>query len=81
MKVKNLKKTIASLNKELCELHLNEPSETYYKMRREDIEFAITALEDQLDFEKRMLPFKIALYGFVVVSLGLLVYALTAIPY
>ena len=50
-------------------------------MRREDIEFAITALEDQLDFEKRMLPFKIALVAFVVASLGLLVYAYTATPY
>lgn len=81
MKVRKLKKLIDSLNKELCELHLNEPSEAYYKMRRTDIEFAITALEDQLDFERRMLPFKIALIGFVVFSLGLMVYALSYVPY
>ena len=40
-----------------------------------DIEFKIVALEDQLDFQKRMLPLKIMLYGFIVTAIGLLIWA------
>ena len=41
-----------------------------------DIEFEIVAIEDYLDFDRSMLPFKIALYVFVVVALGVITYAI-----
>lgn len=81
MKVRKLKEQLKETQQELYDLHLNEPSEVYYKKRRSELEYAIAALEDEIIFEKQMLPFQIALIGFVVISLGLFVYAYTAIPY
>lgn len=81
MKVRKLKQQLKETQQELYDLHLDEPSEVYYKKRKAELEFEIVNLEDEIEFEKKMLPFQIALVAFVVVSLGLLVYALTAIPY
>ena len=78
MKNKEIKDKIRQLEKERNEL-------LYYKHEGKDIEmvvqtisdieFKIVALEDQLDFQKRMLPFKIMLYGFIVTAIGLLIWA------
>ena len=81
MKLRKLQKKLVETQQELYDLHLNEPSEVYYKNKRSELEYAIAALEDEIIFEKQMLPFQIALIGFVVISLGLFVYAYTAIPY
>jgi len=81
MKLRKLQKRLVETQQELYDLHLNEPSEVYYKNKRSELEYAIAALEDEIIFEKQMLPFQIALIGFVVISLGLFVYAYTAIPY
>jgi predicted Zn-dependent protease len=81
MKVKKLRKKLKEAQQELYDLHLNEPSEVYYKKRRAELEFEIAALEDEIEFEKKMLPFQLALIGFVVASLGLFVYAYAATPY
>ena len=81
MKVRKLKQQLKETKQELYDLHLNEPSEVYYKKRREELEFAIVVLEDEIYFEKKMLPFQIALVAFVVISLGLFVYAYLATPY
>lgn len=81
MKLRKLQKRLVETQQELYDLHLNEPSEVYYKNKRSELEYAIAALEDEIIFEKQMLPFQVALIGFVVISLGLFVYAYTAIPY
>jgi len=81
MKVKKLRKKLKEAQQELYDLHLDEPSEVYYKKRRAELEFEIVNLIDELDFESRMLPFHLALVAFVVVSLGLFVYAYVAKPY
>jgi hypothetical protein len=81
MKVKRLRKKLKETQQELWDLHLNEPSEVYYKKRRAELEFDIVNLIDELEFESRMLPFQLALVAFVVVCLGLLVYAFLATPY
>jgi hypothetical protein len=81
MKVRKLKEQLKETQQELYDLHLDEPSEVYYKKRREELEYAIVALEDEIIFEKQMLPLKLALIGFVVASLGLFVYAYVATPY
>jgi hypothetical protein len=51
----------------------------YAALALSDIEYKIAALEDVLDFETRMLPFKIMLYGFIVIAIGLLICAYTTI--
>ena len=81
MKLRKLQKKLVETQQELYDLHLNEPSEVYYKNKRSELEYAIAALEDEIIFEKQMLPFQIALIAFVVISLGMFVYAYTATPY
>ena len=81
MKLRKLKQQLKKTQQELYDLHLDEPSEVYYKKRREELEYAIASIEDEIEFQKKMLPFQIALVAFVVISLGLFVYAYTAIPY
>ena len=81
MKVKKLRKKLKEAQQELYDLHLDEPSEVYYNNKRSELEYAIASLEDEIEFEKKMLPFQIALVAFVVASLGLFVYAYVATPY
>lgn len=81
MSIRKLKKKLKETQQELYDLHLNEPSEVYYRKRRAELEFEIVNLIDELEFELRMLPFKIALVAFVVASLGLFVHAYAATPY
>jgi hypothetical protein len=81
MKVRKLREKLRETQQELYDLHLNEPSEVYYKKRRAELEFDIVNLIDELEFELRMIPFQLALVAFVVVCLGLLVCAFLATSY
>ena len=81
MKLVKLKKKLKDTQQELYDLHLNEPSEVYYRQKREELEFNIVILEDQIEFEKSMRPFQIALGVFIVAALTLIVVALVASPY
>ena len=56
-------------------LHFAEPSPEVYMQRRSEIEYKIACLEDTLEFEKKMAPFKWMLYGFIVCAFGLLLWA------
>jgi hypothetical protein len=48
-KIENLKKRIHCYNSELEDLHINEPSEKWYKMRKSEIEHEIASLELEID--------------------------------
>jgi len=78
MNRKELKKKIARLEEERKEILYSDykgKDAEYAAIAMSDIEFKIVALEDQLDFENRMLSFKVMLYGFIVASFGLLTWA------
>lgn len=78
MNRKEIKNKIAQLEhqrKEILYSDFRGKGAEYASMAISDIECQIVALEDMLDFERRMLPFKIMLYGFIVVALGLLLWA------
>lgn len=64
---------------ELEDLHMTEPSETWYKINRHELESKIVMIEDQIhnlqQEQKMMRPFFWTLVGFVIVSVGLLIYA------
>lgn len=75
MKVKKLKEQLKLTQQELYDLHLAEPSEVYYNKKRSELEYAIAALEDEIDLEKTMTPLKYMLYGFIIVTMGLLTWA------
>jgi len=67
---------------ELEELHIHEPSETWYKIRREELELYIYHIEEAIEDEKEALRekrnmgtlFIIVLYALVVIGLGILIF-------
>lgn len=75
MTVKKLKEQLKETQQELYDLHLAEPSEVYYNKKRSELEYAIAALENEIDLEKTMTPLKYMLYGFIIVTMGLLTWA------
>jgi hypothetical protein len=78
MSRKELKTRIAQLKEERDDIlygdYLGKDAEIAV-IALSDIEYKIVALEDQLDFEIRMIPFKIMLYSFIIGSISLLLWA------
>ena len=74
-RIKNLKRRIDKLQDELYELHYAEPNPEMYMQRRSEIEYKIACIEDTIDFERKMTPFRWTLYGFIVVAFGMLLWA------
>ena len=79
MRRKELKQKIAQLKKERADILYAK----YEGMNADiaaiaisDIDCKIVALEDVLDFEKRMLPFRIALGAFIISGIGLILWAI-----
>jgi hypothetical protein len=64
---------------EIDNLHMAEPHESYYKMRRYELESQIVFIEEAIeDLEREqqfMRPFFWTTVGFIVIALGMLVYA------
>jgi hypothetical protein len=76
--ITKLKEKREQYYQELEELHLYEPSPEYYMMRRHEIEHEIACIEEAIEIEQTMKPFKWTLYGFIVVAIGLLIWAYVA---
>lgn len=79
MNRKQIKKKIAQLKQERKEILYSDfkgKSSEYSAIIISDIEYKIVALEDILDFKRRMFPFKIMLYGFIAVAFGLLLWGI-----
>lgn len=75
MSIKELEKRKKELFDELYDLHFAEPTPKVYQQKRSEIEYKIASIEDAIDFEKKMLPFKYMLYGFIIIAIGLLIWA------
>lgn len=75
MNRKTLKKEIEKLKKERKEIlymkHHYGVDAQVAAMTVSDIEYKIACLEDQLDFENRMINFKVTLYVFVAVAISM----------
>ena len=78
-KIRDLKERRDLYQIELEDLHMSEPSETWYKINRHELESKIAMIEDLIDSLEQeqimMRPFFWTLVGFVVVAVGLLIYA------
>ena len=74
-RIRKLDQKIDRLHDELYELHFAEPSPEIYMQRRSEIEYQIACLEDAIEFEKKMAPFRWTLYAFIVCAFGLLLWA------
>lgn len=74
-RIKDLEKELDRLHDELYMLHFAEPSPELYQHKRFEIEYKIACLEDTIEFEKKMAPFRWMLYGFIVCACALLLWA------
>lgn len=78
-KIRKLYETRDLLQMELEDLHMSEPSETWYKINRHELESKIAMIEDvihELEQEQKMMrPFFWTTVGFAIVAFGLLIYA------
>jgi predicted Zn-dependent protease len=68
-----IEKQIALCKQELEELHLAEPSEYWYKIRRADLELHIYQLEEAIEVEKKLLREKTAAENTFIVVLWIIV--------
>ena len=66
MRVKKLKEKLEDARHELYELHFTSASSEAYKARREQLEWEIVCLENEIEHQEHMRPFKILLGVFII---------------
>lgn len=74
MSIRKLKKELENTKHELYELHFAQPSPEVYRERRSELEYQIVCLEEKLELEKAFIPFRLTLFGFVVIVAGMLLW-------
>ena len=57
--MKKLKQKLEALQNELYDLHFTAASSEVYKQRRAELEFQIATLEDAIELEKKIVPFRV----------------------
>lgn len=75
MSIKKLEKRKDQLLDELYMLHFAEPSPELYMQKRNEIEHEIVCIEEAIETEKKMAPMKWMLYGFILIAIGMLIWA------
>lgn len=73
MRVKKLKQKLEDARHELYELHFVSASPEAYKIRREQLEWEIVCLENEIEHQEHMRPFKIVLVLFIIAVIGITV--------
>lgn len=66
MRVKKLKQKLEDARHELYELHFTSASSEAYRIRREQLEWEIVCLENEIEHQELMKPFKTVLVLFVI---------------
>jgi len=74
MSIRKLRRELDQTKDELYELHFAEPSPEVYTERRSELEYQIVCLEEKLELEKAFIPFRLTLFGFVVVVASMLLW-------
>lgn len=75
MSMRKLEEELDNLKDELYMLHFAEPSVEVYQQRRHEIEYKIACLEERIEIEKKLNPFRIMLFGFIIIACGMLLWA------
>lgn len=75
MSLRTLIKTKENLQDELYNLHLAKPDPSTYMQKRSKIEYDIACIEEAIELEKKMRPFKLVLIGFVFIACTMVVLA------
>lgn len=74
MGLRKLEEEKDKLQDELYMLHFVEHSPEMYMQRRSELEYKIASLEEQIEFEERFGPFRIALMVAVVIGICIFIY-------
>jgi len=74
-RIKKLKERKKVLLEDLYDLYHGEPSRKVYQQKRSEIEYEIACIEEAIEIEEKMAPFKWMLYGFIVIAIGMLIWA------
>lgn len=75
-KIKRLKRLKKANQDKIVAIHASEMDPDMKAHYLNDVEYAIYCLDDEIDFEKKMLTFKITLYAFVAFALSLIIWAI-----
>jgi hypothetical protein len=76
-KIKKLIKLRAEVQERLDSIHDTDADPNIKAVYQSDLQFKIVSIEDQIDFEKRMVPFQAVLVGFVIAVVAIALYFLT----
>jgi hypothetical protein len=82
MNLEELEQERAKCQLHLEQLHIYEPSEEWYKMRREELEYQIACIEEAIEAEKESIrennnvsaAFLVVLYALVITGLSILIF-------
>lgn len=72
MSIKQLRKEIEALKNEIYELSYADTSPELRRVRKEELEYKIFDLEQELEFELKMRPFKWMFIGCTIICSGIL---------
>jgi hypothetical protein len=78
MSMRKLKEELDDLKYELYDLHHIEPNPTMYVQKRDELEYKIACLEERIEMEQKLNPFRIMLFGFIIIACGIVLWTYVA---
>ena len=78
MSMRKLKEELDDLKYELYDLHHIEPNPTMYVQKRDELEYKIACLEERIEMEQKLNPFRIMLFGFIIIACGIVIWTYVA---
>ena len=78
MSMRKLKEELENLKYELYDLHYAEPNPVMYVEKRSEIEYKIACLEERIEMEQKLNPFRIMLFGFIIIACGIALWVYVA---
>ena len=74
MSLRKLENRLEEVKEELYMLHFAEASPEVYQQKRFELEYEIACLEEQIELEVKMRPFRVTLGIFVIIAVALMLY-------
>ncbi len=74
--IRELEKTKAQYQARLDNIHDADADPNVKAVYQSDLQYHIVKIEALIQHEKYMLPFKLTLVGFIVVTIGLIIYSI-----
>jgi hypothetical protein len=75
-KIRDLEELKAQYQSRLDSIHDSDTDPNIKAVYQSDLQYHIVKIEAAIEHEKYMMPFKLTLVGFIVVSIGLIIYSI-----